>query len=97
MAWTKHWKVVTDGSRSPISGESQPTSYLGDQANAAFRNYQSMLPDVYSGHPNRVDRYMQYENMDLDSAGVLGVHGQRRRQHHHERDHHGRRPDARGG
>jgi hypothetical protein len=67
MAWTKHWKVVTDGSRSPISGQGAPTSYLGAQADAAFRNYQSMLPDVYSGHPNRVDRYMQYENMDLDS------------------------------
>jgi hypothetical protein len=26
-----------------------------------------MLPDIYTGHPNRVDRYMQYENMDLDS------------------------------
>jgi hypothetical protein len=34
---------------------------------SAYRNYQSMLPDVYTGHPNRVDRYMQYENMDLDS------------------------------
>jgi hypothetical protein len=67
MAWTKHWKVVTDGSRSPISGQEAPVSYLGAQADAAFRNYQSMLPDVYSGHPNRVDRYNQYENMDLDS------------------------------
>jgi hypothetical protein len=44
-----------------------PQSYLADQANAAYRNYASMLPDVYTGHPNRVDRYMQYENMDLDS------------------------------
>jgi hypothetical protein len=67
MAWKKHWKVVADGSRSPVSGSSQPNSYLGAQADAAYRNYQSMLPDVYTGHPNRVDRYMQYENMDLDS------------------------------
>lgn len=66
MGWKKHWKVV-DGSRSPLSGATQPNSYLGAQADAAYRNYQSMLPDVYSGHPNRVDRYMQYENMDLDS------------------------------
>ena len=67
MAWTKHWKMVSDGSRSPISGSGQPNSYLGMQADTAYRNYQSMLPDVYTGHPNRVDRYMQYENMDLDS------------------------------
>ena len=59
--------MVGDGTRSPISGSGRPTSYLGAQADAAYRNYQSMLPDVYSGHPNRVDRYMQYENMDLDS------------------------------
>ena len=59
--------MVTDGSRSPISGTAAPQSYLSDQAMSAYRNYQSMLPDVYTGHPNSVDRYMQYENMDLDS------------------------------
>ena len=69
MSWKKHWNIVTDGSRSPVSGANTfgTPNYLGDQATAAFRNYQSMLPDVYTGHPNRVDRYMQYENMDLDS------------------------------
>ena len=30
-------------------------------------NYVSHLPDVYSGAPNRVERYNQYEAMDLDS------------------------------
>jgi hypothetical protein len=25
------------------------------------------LPEVYSGHPNRIERYNQYENMDMDS------------------------------
>ena len=69
MSWKKHWSIVTDGSSSPISGANtyRGPSYLGDQATAAFRNYQSMLPDIYTGHPNRVDRYSQYENMDLDS------------------------------
>ena len=54
---------------SPVNGGTSNYSfgYLDSQANAAFRNYQSMLPDIYSGHPNRVDRYSQYENMDLDS------------------------------
>lgn len=32
----------------------------------AFRNYGSRLPEVYSGHPNRVERYNQYEMMDVD-------------------------------
>ncbi len=30
-------------------------------------NYSSYLPDVYSGHPNRIERYGQYDSMDTDS------------------------------
>ena len=70
MGWKKHWRIVSDGAYSPVNGSVTDYSsynYLGSQANAAYRNYQSMLPDVYSGHPNRIDRYTQYENMDLDS------------------------------
>lgn len=69
MSWKKHFRVVTDGSMSPVNGNTSNYSfgYLDSQAQFAFRNYQAMLPDVYSGHPNRVDRYSQYENMDLDS------------------------------
>jgi len=37
------------------------------QADFVFRNYASRLPEVYSGHPNRIERYNQYENMDMDS------------------------------
>jgi hypothetical protein len=33
----------------------------------SFKNYASRLPEVYSGHPNRIERYNQYENMDADS------------------------------
>jgi hypothetical protein len=32
-----------------------------------YRNYQSNLPEVYIGHPNRIERYNQYEQMDMDS------------------------------
>ena len=34
---------------------------------ATYRNYQTTLPDVYIGHPNRSERYNQYEQMDMDS------------------------------
>ena len=33
----------------------------------SYRNYQSNLPEVYVGHPNRLERYNQYEQMDQDS------------------------------
>ena len=56
MSWKKYFK---DANLSPISGDSSP--------NFAKRNYSSYLPDVYSGHPNRVQRYFQYDQMDQDS------------------------------
>lgn len=66
-SWKKYFKVPerTDGSMSPISGMNRPQG--GSANDFAFRNYQSSLPEVYSGHPNRVERYNQYEAMDMDS------------------------------
>lgn len=59
MAWTKHFKVVNpDGNLSPVGSGASPQF--------GFKNYQNPLPDVYTGHPNRIERYNQYENMDLD-------------------------------
>lgn len=74
--WKKYFKVAdTSGVMSPISGRNQfglPEYGKNDgsggvQADFVFRNYASRLPEVYSGHPNRVERYNQYENMDMDS------------------------------
>jgi len=81
--WRKYFKVVnTGGQLSPISGSNQfglpgygKTGTAGVQggsnlyghAEMAYRNYASRLPEVYSGHPNRIERYNQYENMDCDS------------------------------
>ena len=62
MAWRKHFKTASfGGSISPISGNNDST------ANVGIKNYQSHLPDVYVGHPNRIERYNQYEQMDADS------------------------------
>lgn len=73
----------TGGQLSPISGRNQfglkgypkqgtyddnYENYANGTPNDfAFRNYASRLPEVYSGHPNRIERYNQYENMDCDS------------------------------
>jgi len=66
-SWKKYFKVAdrTDGSMSPISGSNQPQGSVGNDI--SYKNYQSSLPEVYSGHPNRVERYNQYEAMDMDS------------------------------
>ena len=68
--YRKNFSARTDGSLSPITGITMdPMGGAGpnNQNDFAFRNYQSRLPEVYSGHPNRVERYNQYEAMDMDS------------------------------
>ena len=74
--WKKYFKVAdTSGVMSPISGTNQfgfpgygkNDGGMGNTNEFGFRNYASRLPEVYSGHPNRIERYNQYENMDMDS------------------------------
>jgi Bacteriophage T4-like portal protein (Gp20) len=61
MAWKKYFTPVKNtGQLSPISG-----SNFG--ATVGRTNYSSYLPDVYTGHPNRLERYGQYDTMDNDS------------------------------
>jgi hypothetical protein len=78
MAWKKYFKVAdTSGQLSPLSGrynDGMPGYGRNDgqgtarsHADIAYRNYASRLPEVYTGHPNRVERYNQYEQMDMDS------------------------------
>jgi hypothetical protein len=63
MSWKKYFTPVQVNnetrSLSPISGGGRP--------GPARANYSSFLPDVYAGAPNRVERYMQYDTMDMDS------------------------------
>jgi len=62
MSWKKYFTPVPTGtSLSPISGSSSSS-----KAGPAKTNYSSYLPDVYSGSPNRIERYQQYEVMDSD-------------------------------
>jgi len=58
--WKKYFKTNNLPSNiSPLGGGRSP--------DPGFRNYQSQLPEVYTGQPNRVERYNQYEQMDMDS------------------------------
>ena len=59
MSWKKYFKAPNTAMVSPISG--------GQGHSPSYRNYQSTLPEVYIGHPNRLERYNQYEQMDMDS------------------------------
>lgn len=60
--WKKYFTPVnTSGKLSPVSGST------GMGSNPSRTNYSSYLPDVYAGHPNRLERYGQYDTMDTDS------------------------------
>lgn len=64
MSWKKYF--------SPVQVANQTGSYSPMASNAskpgpARANYSSYLPDVYTGAPNRIERYLQYDTMDMDS------------------------------
>lgn len=65
MSWKKYFNTASvennaTGSYSALGGS-------GRQAGPASSNYNSYLPDVYIGSPNRIERYGHYNTMDLDS------------------------------
>ena len=61
MSWKRYFtQADTNGGNSPLS-------MTGSQPGPARTNYSSYLPDVYTGAPNRVERYGQYNVMDQDS------------------------------
>jgi hypothetical protein len=60
VAWKRFFTPVdTSGQKSPVP--------MGNRPGMSRSNYSSYLPDVYSGHPNRLERYGQYDSMDTDS------------------------------
>jgi hypothetical protein len=62
MAWRKHFTEISN-----INNPNPSTTVgLTSKAGPARTNYSSYLPDVYTGSPNRIDRYQQYEVMDSD-------------------------------
>jgi hypothetical protein len=66
MSWRKYFTPVPTSTN--VSGSYSPFSFKGGNApGPAATNYSSHLPDVYVGSPNRIERYGQYNTMDMDS------------------------------
>jgi len=59
MSWKKYFKTVN---ASPLTNAGGGTG-----SDLKYSHYASHLPEVYVGHANRITRYAQYENMDVDS------------------------------
>lgn len=58
MSWKKYFK--------PANSVLPTQMTSGSSASSAISKYSSWLPEVYAGPPNRLQRYAQYEQMDLD-------------------------------
>ena len=64
MSWRKYFKDYSTelGTKSPI-GSTTP----GASNTNSHSRYNTWLPEVYAGQPNRQERYYQYDMMDLDT------------------------------
>ena len=60
MSWKKHFTLAKTDSPLTNTGGSKDNG-------TRYSHYASHLPEVYIGHPNRTERYGQYETMDIDS------------------------------
>tara|TARA_B100000579_G_scaffold75574_1_gene58364 strand:- start:97677 stop:99398 length:1722 start_codon:yes stop_codon:yes gene_type:complete len=63
MSWKKHFTEYSTklGQQSVIGNAGTPG---GSSTNS---KYSTWLPEVYAGQPNRIERYYQYDQMDLDT------------------------------
>ncbi len=64
MSWKKYFTPVAI---DKASASYSPLSNTAGKPGPARANYSSYLPDVYTGAPNRIERYLQYDTMDMDS------------------------------
>lgn len=55
------------GAWNGSAGVNSPTGQGMNSQDFGYKNYRSRLPEVYTGHPNRIERYNQYEMMDVDA------------------------------
>jgi len=66
MSWKK--RFTNQNTSLPLPQTQSPLDFAALMENrGTYRNYESTLPEVYIGHPNRSERYNQYEQMDMDS------------------------------
>lgn len=64
MAWIKHFRKVPTAN----AGYTAMPQPLNDRASQSTSSKTaSYLPEVYAGHPSRLQRYFQYDDMDKDS------------------------------
>jgi hypothetical protein len=64
MAWRKYFTTVP--SQAQMSRKLEQHNRENGKAGTSHK-FSSYLPEVYAGAPNRIERYVQYDQADLDS------------------------------
>ena len=64
MAWRKYFTTVP--SQAQMSRKLEQMNRENGKAGTSHK-FSSYLPEVYAGAPNRIERYVQYDQADLDS------------------------------
>ena len=65
MSWKKHVQIVNRTSKLQTAfDKSRSDSLAPGGINSKFSSF---LPEIYAGHPQRIQRYDQYDQMDMDS------------------------------
>lgn len=70
MSWKKYFRnaPTQQGGSSVVQFTGRDEGAAGGSASSGSASkYASYLPEVYAGHPNRIQRYYQYDDMDRDS------------------------------
>lgn len=67
MSWKKHFQSSSTRDRQKIAARFADDPMTAASPNSFSNRFTSWLPEVYSGQPNRIERYSQYDNMDLDT------------------------------
>ena len=71
-SWKKYFSAVPSQTRlnQKLSSSARGESHSNYASGAKYSSY---LPEVYSGAPNRIERYVTYDQMDLDSEISKGL------------------------
>lgn len=67
MSWKKYFQSSSSTNRQKIANRFADDPMTAATPNSFSNRFTSWLPEVYSGQPNRIERYSQYDNMDLDT------------------------------
>lgn len=67
MSYKKHVQVVPTNQRLKAELARHSREMNSVVPGGYNSKYSSILPEVYAGHPMRIERYSQYDQMDMDS------------------------------